>query len=51
MAEETRRSFVKKMGAASALAAGAFLNWNPRAMGANEKVVLGLIGGRNQGTE
>ena len=49
MAEETRRTFVKKIGAASALAAGSFLNWNPRAMGANEKVVLGLIGGHNQG--
>ena len=49
MNKETRRSFVKKFGTASALAAGGFLNWNPRAMGANEKVVLGLIGGRNQG--
>jgi len=33
MAEETRREFVKRVGAASALAAGSFLNWNPRAMG------------------
>lgn len=49
MGEETRRSFVKKIGTASALAAGGFLNWNPRALGANERVVLGLIGGRNQG--
>ena len=49
MGEENRRTFVKKIGAASALAAGGFLNWNPRAIGANEKVVLGLIGGRNQG--
>jgi len=49
MEEETRRSFVKRMGVASALAAGGFLNWNPRALGANERVVLGLIGGRNQG--
>jgi len=49
MGEETRRSFVKRIGAASALAAGGLLNWNPRALGANEKVVLGLIGGRNQG--
>ena len=46
---ETRRSFVKKIGVASALAAGGFFNWNPRAVGANERVVLGLIGGRNQG--
>lgn len=49
MGKENRRSFVKKLGAASALAAGGLLNWNPRAMGANERVVLGLIGGRNQG--
>ena len=49
MPEETRRAFVKKIGAASALAASSFLNWNPRALGANDKVVLGLIGGRNQG--
>jgi len=49
MAEETRRQFVKKIGVASALAAGGFLNLNPRALGANDKVVLGLIGGRNQG--
>ena len=49
MEKETRRSFLKKTGLGSALAAGPFLNWNPRAMGANEKVVLGLIGGRNQG--
>jgi predicted dehydrogenase len=33
----------------SALATGAALNWNPRAMGANGKVVLALIGGQNQG--
>jgi predicted dehydrogenase len=49
MEKDNRRTFVKKFGAASALAAGGFLNWNPRALGANEKVVLGLIGGRNQG--
>ncbi len=49
MAEESRRTFVKRIGAASALAAGSMLNWNPRAIGANDKVVLGLIGGRNQG--
>src|SRR5438105_11846697 len=46
---ETRRSFVKKIGVASALAAGGFFKWNRRAVGANERVVLGLIGGRNQG--
>ena len=49
MVKETRRSFMKRMGVASALGTGGFLNWNPRALGANEKVVLGLIGGRNQG--
>ena len=49
MEKETRRSFLKKTGLGSALAAGPFLNWNQRAMGANERVVLGLIGGRNQG--
>ena len=47
MESETRRSFSLKTGAA--LAAGSFLNLNPRAKGANEKVVLALIGGRNQG--
>ena len=44
---ETRRSFVGKSGAA-ALAATAW-NLNPSAMGANERVTLALIGGRNQG--
>ena len=49
MDNETRRSFTKKAGIATAYAAGSFLNLNPRAKGANEKVVLALIGGRNQG--
>jgi len=49
MAEETRRQFVKQIGMASALAAGGFLNLNSRALGANDKVILGLLGGRNQG--
>ena len=48
MDDETRRSFALRTGVA-ALTAGSFLNLNPRAMGANEKVVLALIGGRNQG--
>jgi len=48
MEAETRRSFAAKTGMA-ALAASPFLNLNPRAQGANEKVVLALIGGRNQG--
>ena len=38
-----RRAFLQ------AAAAAAFVNLNPRAMGANEKVTLALIGGRNQG--
>jgi predicted dehydrogenase len=41
-----RRSFLKT---GTALAAGAFLNANQRILGANEKVTLALIGGRNQG--
>ena len=49
MDNETRRSFTKKAGIATAYAAGSFLNLNPLAKGANEKVVLALIGGRNQG--
>jgi predicted dehydrogenase len=46
---ENRRSFVRKAGMASAVAAGSSWLWNPRAKGANEKIVLALIGGRNQG--
>jgi predicted dehydrogenase len=45
---QDRRSFLKGS-AAAAIASGAFVNWNPAAMGANEKVTLALIGGRNQG--
>ena len=41
---DTRRDFVR-----AGLAASTFVNLNPRAMGANEKVTLALIGGRNQG--
>lgn len=47
MDNETRRSFAIRTGAA--LAVSPFLNLNSRAIGANEKVVLALIGGRNQG--
>jgi predicted dehydrogenase len=47
MQNENRRSFLKKAGAA--VAAGSFLNLNSSAMGANEKIALALIGGRNQG--
>ena len=49
MEPETRRSFTKQAGIAAAYTAGTFLNLNSRAKGANEKVVLALIGGRNQG--
>lgn len=49
MRSEDRRSFMKKAGLASAAAAAEFINWNPTALGANEKVVLGLIGCRSQG--
>src|SRR5450759_79137 len=41
---QDRRAFLK-----TAVAAGGFVNLNPAAMGANEKVTLALIGGRNQG--
>ena len=44
MTPKSRRDFVS-----AGLAASAFLNLNPRAMGANEKVTLALVGGRNQG--
>ncbi len=49
MASENRRSFMKKAGLASAFSAADLSNLNPWAKGANERVVLGLIGGRNQG--
>ena len=47
MQTENRRSFLKKTG--TVLAAGSFLNLSPSADGANEKIVLALIGGNNQG--
>jgi hypothetical protein len=40
--DKSRRDFVT-----AGLAASTFLKLNPRAMGANEKVTLALIGGRN----
>src|SRR5437764_15017016 len=49
MEAESRRSFFKKTAMVPALAAGAVLNLPRRARGANEKVVLALVGGRNQG--
>src|SRR5215831_5409454 len=45
---QDRRQFLKR-GAGAAIAAGGFLNLNPAALGANERVTLALIGGRNQG--
>jgi predicted dehydrogenase len=49
MTPENRRSFMKKAGLASAAMAAEFTGLSSRARGANEKIVLGLIGGRNQG--
>src|SRR5579863_1018510 len=43
---ENRRSFLQ---AGSVAAAATFLNLNPRAAGADEKITLALIGGRSQG--
>ena len=43
---QNRRTFLET---GSAAVAASFLNLNPRALGANEKIALGLIGGRNQG--
>jgi len=43
-----RRAFIA-CGVKNAMVGGAFINMNPRAMGANERVNLALIGGRNQG--
>ena len=49
MEKQNRRTFVKTAGMASAVAAGSLFQWNARAKGANERVVLALIGGHNQG--
>jgi predicted dehydrogenase len=46
---ENRRAFIRNAGIASAYATAGFVNLNRWAAGANEKIVLGLIGGRNQG--
>ena len=43
---QNRRTFLET---SSAAVAAGFLNLNSRALGANEKIALGLIGGRNQG--
>ena len=42
-----RRAFLQTLAASAA--ASPFLNLNPRAMGANERVNVALIGGRNEG--
>ncbi len=47
MQNQNRRTFLKTTG--TAVAAGSFLSLNPSAFGANEKIVLALIGGNNQG--
>ncbi len=47
--KKNRRAFIKSAGMASAFVAAEFVNLNPRALGANEKVAVALIGGRNQG--
>jgi hypothetical protein len=44
---ESRRSFVS--GSGVALAAASFLNLNPLAKGANERIIFALVGGHNQG--
>ena len=46
MENQNRRVFAKGIGIA---AAGSLLNLNPRAVGANEKVTLALVGAHNQG--
>jgi predicted dehydrogenase len=45
MLPQNRRAFLK----GAALSAGGFLNLNPSALGANDRIQLALIGARNQG--
>jgi predicted dehydrogenase len=47
MQTENRRSFLKKTG--TVMAAGSLFAISRSALGANDKIVLALIGGRNQG--
>ena len=49
MKTENRRAFVKKTGLAAMIAGRELWSGKPSAVGANEKVVLALIGGHNQG--
>jgi predicted dehydrogenase len=48
MHKHNRRSFLKNAGLSS-LVAGGFVNLNMRALGANDKIQLALIGARHQG--
>lgn len=45
--EQSRRSFMKNAAIASALST----SWNPSILGANDKIVLAVIGGRNRGRD
>lgn len=45
--EQTRRSFMRKAAVATALGT----NWASSILGANEKIVLAVIGGRNRGRD
>ena len=47
MRNQTRRTFLQHTG--TAFAAGSFLHLNLSALGANDQIVLALIGGNNQG--
>ncbi len=47
MKTQNRRTFLKTTG--TVLAAGGFVGLSPSALGANDKIVLALIGGNNQG--
>ncbi len=51
MTSENRRSFIKKIGASSVLATGGLVNLNSRALGANERIQLCLVGGHNRGPQ
>lgn len=46
-----RRHFLKQTAVASSAAALQLVNLNPSALGANERVILGLVGGNNRGNQ
>ncbi|HOE12458.1 MAG TPA: Gfo/Idh/MocA family oxidoreductase [bacterium] len=50
MTLENRRAFIKKAGFSAITAAG-LVNLNPRALGANERVLLALVGAHNRGMQ